>query len=158
MKNHAKINNMKKVATEQSTFENHRREVLWQIWLPVVILVLAFISLAILAAVGTARNPDNGTHWANISLILLIFPLIPAGLIVLAILSMMIYGIAKTLQILPTYSLIARTYIFQLYSFILVWADRLVQPVLWIQSTSAATARFFALIFSRKSRLLKDSN
>lgn len=149
---------MKKATTGQSTLENHRREVLWQIWLPVIILILAFVSLAVLTAVGTARNPNNGTHWSSISIIILILPLIPAGLIMLAILIVMIYGIAKTLQILPTYSLIARTYIFQLYFFILVWADRLVQPVLWIKSASAAAAKFFDLIFSRKSRLLKDSN
>jgi|YNPNPStandDraft_1061719.scaffolds.fasta_scaffold13788_2 hypothetical protein len=155
---HAKINNMKRTTAELSTLEIHRRQVLWQIWLPVTIFVLAFIALATLSAIGTSRNADNGTFLSSISMIVLILPLIPVGLIAIIILAALIYGLAKVLQILPVYSLMIRTYIFQLSYFVLTWANRLVQPVLWLQSTSAGLAKFFSLILSRKSKLLNDPN
>ncbi len=149
---------MKRTTIELSTLEIHRRQVLWQIWLPVALLVLVFIVLAGLSIIGTSYSADSGTHWSSISIVILILPLLPAGLIAIGILAALIYGLAKVLKILPVYSLIVRTYIFQFSFFVLVWANRLVQPVLWLQSTSAAVAKFFNLIFSHKSKLINDPN
>lgn len=145
---------MNRITTQLSTLEIHRRQVLWQIWLPVSLLVLTFIVLAGLSIIGTSYSADNSLHWSSISIIILILPLIPAGLIILLILAVSIYGLAKVLSILPVYSLVVRTYIFQLSFFVLVWTNRLVEPVLWLQSTSAAVAKFFNLIVSHKSKLI----
>lgn len=76
-----------------------RRDVTWQIALPLglaVVAVLALMVLLILPSAAPVRSP-----WADVSLILLIIPTAVFGLVILALLVGLIYGAWYGLRELP---------------------------------------------------------
>ena len=82
------------------THEKHRREVLRQITLPLVI----GIALILIAAIFICRSSTAGASvWADISLIWLIVPMLFAGLLFLIILAATAYGVIKLVTVLPFY-------------------------------------------------------
>lgn len=124
-----------------ATQARHRREVFWQITLPVLVGVA--ISLALIAlAIGAV--PAQASIWADISTIWLITPALIAGVIFLAITVASIYLVVKLIQVLPGYA-------FRIYGFLLLVndqvrqvSDRLVEPILRIEgfkSSARALAR-----------------
>ena len=81
------------------TREKHRREVFWQITIPLVIALIIVIALAILIpVVGTH---DSVSQWADVSLIWLIVPQMFLALITLLILIVLVYVLAGLLKVLP---------------------------------------------------------
>ena len=83
------------------THAKHRREVFWQIVVPLGVGILFVIALAgglIVFEVGDA------SLWADISLIWLIMPVLLMALIPLALLLAMIYLLVIILRDLPPYA------------------------------------------------------
>jgi hypothetical protein len=117
----------------------HRREVLWQITVPLVIFILIFLAMGVLAAAGTA---SQASQLADISLIWLISPTFIFGLITLVVLVALIYGIIRLIVVLPFYS-------FRLYTMLKIYGARLqglgdkaVEPVLRVQAFGASMRTF----------------
>ncbi len=113
-----------------STYQHHKHQVLWQIFVPLFLAILILLVVGVFAGIGTFDNPVNGTRWAGVAIIGLIIPVFLAGVIFLLLLGFISYGLSKLLQITPIYSLIARTYVFKIAFFIHQWADRFVEPVI----------------------------
>lgn len=127
-----------------STFQVHKKQISRQIFTPLFFSILLFILLGILAASGTFNNPANGTRWAGIAIIGMIFPLLFAGLAFLIITILLCLMLAKLLNIVPTYSLILRSYFYQAAFFIRKWSDRAVEPVLKPKILWAGIQRLFS--------------
>ncbi len=107
MANHVKIEAMEEFETpappqrNPTTHLKHRREVLWQITIPLSVGVLVILAMAILAGSSTA---SQASHWADISLIWLITPTLLFTLITLTILIALIYGLVRLILVLPFYT------------------------------------------------------
>ena len=86
-----------------------RRDTIWQIALPLglaVVVVLVLMVLVIAPGGAAVRAP-----WADVSLMLLIIPTAFAGLLVLALLAGVNYGIWFGLGKLPPYFKLAQDYV-----------------------------------------------
>ncbi|MGD0003872.1 MAG: hypothetical protein ABSE06_06570 [Anaerolineaceae bacterium] len=97
--------------------------------------ILVILFLAVLAAVsaGTSASPIV-TNWSHLSLIYMITPALIAGFVVLAVLGLVIFGLARLLDILPVYTRKVQGFFHQVAVFIREWSDKTAQPVLAIKS------------------------
>jgi len=120
------------------THSEHKREVFWQITLPLVIGILV-----ILAAVGaiifsiTQPVTDVG-RWADVSLMWLILPSLFFALLFLILLAGLIYAISFLLRLVPRYALIIQLYFEQARSKVGQLMNLSTEPILRINSIWAA--------------------
>jgi len=113
----------------------HRKQAFWQIWVPLCLSILVILFLAVLAAVSAETSASSTvTNWSHLSLIYMITPALIPGFVVLAVLGLVIYGLARLLDILPVYSRMVQGFFRQMAVFIRMWSDKTAQPVLAIKS------------------------
>ena len=133
------MQNQRAIPTPQAhnpvTRAHHRREILWQVTVPLIVGLLLVAALAggiILSGVG-----DAGL-WADVSLIWLIAPALALALIPLAILAAMIYGLTFLLGALPPYAQRAQQGFEKIEAGVRRNADRAVEPLLRIHTILGA--------------------
>ena len=119
----------------------HRRQVMRQVVLPVVLSALALVGMIVWVSIATFEQGGDVGRWAAVSTIWVIIPTLLGGLVVLAILGGLIYGMARLLNALPYYTGIAQDYIFIARGYIIRGADMVTKPILaldgWLQSMKA---------------------
>jgi hypothetical protein len=113
----------------------HRKQTFWQIWVPFFAVILLFLSLAVLAAISTS-SPTGGvavTKWAHFSVVYLLIPVLLGGFIFLVVSGLLIYGVARLINILPVYTHILQAYVARAAFFIHTKADQSVSPILQVR-------------------------
>lgn len=120
------------------SYQRHRREFMSKILLPVALSALALIGMVIWISIATFNQGGDVGRWAAISTIWVIIPMLVGGLVVLAILVGLIYGMARLLSVIPYYTGIAQDYVFIARGYIVRGADLVVKPILvlngWLQT------------------------
>jgi hypothetical protein len=119
------------------THRRHRREVFWQVTLPIVVGSILLATLAFLAA----QTPsEQAGVWADISAIWLIIPVMMITLLSLVFLVASIYLNMQLIRILPFYSRRVQEW----FSKLAVQVGRLsniaVEPVLRVQGLTASVS------------------
>ena len=124
----------------------HRRQVFWQILLPVILAGAGVIALVVLAAIASTRGSTVTGTWANIATVWLIIPLIFTGLFFAIFIAGMMFLFARLLRNIPTYTRLAQLYL-QIFS---VKVDtilhQVVQPQINMLSRWAAWRSFWKKI------------
>jgi hypothetical protein len=129
----------------------HRKQKLWQIWVPLGIAIALISALLVWAALATLGDPVVGMEWAAISIIFLSLPAMLIGLIILAVLAGLIYLISKLLRVLPYYSLMARTFVYRAGAKLINVTDTLAKPVVFINSLWAGWLKLLERLQLRRS-------
>jgi hypothetical protein len=124
-----------KKARNPETYLRHRREVLWQITLPLGIALVIVVGLAAFIAFGVGMGDQS--QLADIALIQLIIPVMFFSLISLALLGASVYGLFRLLGILPYYFLRAQIFFMRVQLFVMRGSDKVVEPVLRAHAISA---------------------
>ena len=123
------------------SYKRHRRQLISQIILPMVIAGLLFIALIVLINVATFRQNGDVARWAAISTIWIVIPIIIASLIFLAVLVGLVYLMKRLLNITPTYTGLAQDFVHKLMIRIRLAADASVKPVIFVDSIGASINR-----------------
>ncbi|HEY2980026.1 MAG TPA: hypothetical protein VGJ22_02500 [Anaerolineales bacterium] len=98
---------------QHASYLAHRRQVIWQVILPMVLAVLLLIGFALWISFATFRGGADVGRWAAISTIWIVLPVLLAGLIVLVLLLGINYLVMRLRQITPTYTGLAQDYVFR---------------------------------------------
>src|SRR5262245_3590515 len=125
------------------SYLKHRRQLVWQIILPIALTALIIVALIVLVNVATFRDGGDVARWAAISTIWIVIPIMFGLLILLAVLGGLVYLMKKLLNITPTYTSLAQDYVYLAESYIKRAADALVQPVLQLNGILASLIAFF---------------
>lgn len=128
------------------SYLKHRKQVVRQIILPVVIAAVLMIALIVLISLVTFNSNGDVGRWAAISTIWIIIPAILAGLILLAILVGLIYLMARALSALPTYTGIAQDYVYKAKAYIIRGADMAAKPIIAVDGFIEKIRAFFERI------------
>ncbi len=128
------------LSKKTASYQAHRRDFLWQILAPMILVLI----LVIIASVFTAMRPAaTASLWADISTIWLLIPLLVFALITLVVLGGIIYGMAKLLNITPVYTQ-------KLYALIRLAtkkienaADASAKPIFFFEELSASIKSIF---------------
>jgi hypothetical protein len=120
-----------------NTHQKHRRDVFWQITVPLIIGGAIIISFAVLSVI-TATNGGNVSQAADTSLIFLIVPVLIVAFLLLVFLAAFAYGIIWLNINLPPYFYQAQQFMVRLQNIIRLWADKAVEPILRLESAMAS--------------------
>ncbi len=123
--------------TPDERIAQHRRQVLIQVWLPLILGLLIVLFLAGLAILGTIYRSSEVNRWGSISAILLLIPVLLADLVVAAILIASTVGIRKLMEKLPGWLYIVQAFFARIAAAVHNLADRVVAPVIRISSAGA---------------------
>lgn len=116
-----------------------------QVILPVMLGSLLVIGMIVLISIATFKAGGDVGHWAAISTIWIVLPIIIAGLIFLAVLIGFIYLLSRALGVLPRYTGIAQDYVYKARAYLLHAADLAVRPIIvlnsWLEHIKAFIGR-----------------
>ncbi len=131
---------------EHYSYQQHRKQRVTQVILPVMISALLMIAMIALVSLATFRSGGDVGRWAAISTIWIVIPIMIAGLIFLAILIGLIYLMARVLGALPRYTGIAQDYVYKVRAYVLRAADMAVKPILALGGFIENVKAFFERI------------
>lgn len=132
--------------------QNHRRDMLLQIWLPLGLtglLVLAIISLVTLSAFQGGETVSKG---ASVAVIYLVAGWMAAGLIQLALLVLSIRLVSKMYRGLPALGKNIRGAVQIVGQYIQQAADSAARPVIEIERAASAARAFWRALKAQTSR------
>jgi len=125
------------------SYLKHRKQLVWQIIMPMVLTVVLCIVLIVFINIATFRNSGDVARWAAISTIWIVIPIMIGMLIFLAILAGLVYLMMKLLNVTPTYTGMAQHYVFMGVDYVKRAAEMLVKPVLQLNGILAGINSFF---------------
>jgi len=131
------------------SFQKHRREVIWQIFMPVIVGGLIFLGLGLLMILTPTLETSRTGHWAAISIIWLISPLILFTLVLLALIIGLIFLMSKLLKVLPPYLRIGQVYSRVMVFRVQVFCDRLARPFIRWGGWAAGFGRLRSRVIRR---------
>jgi len=118
----------------RESYLKHRRDFTRQILLPIILVTLLGLGFVALAIYGTVVRSAKVSLWADISLISLIIPMMLLALVTLGLVGGMVYGLAKLLGVTPRYTGLVQQYALWLNAEIVLWTDKIIQPVLSLKT------------------------
>ena len=110
--------------------EKSKNEQFLQIYLPLGIFILLAVSFSLLAILNSTTENSNIAHWANISSVILIFPSLFTTLVWVAIVLLIIFGLAKAIKWIPIYISKAYVFIIRVAIFLINGSNKLVSPLI----------------------------
>lgn len=125
------------------SYLRHRKQLTWQIVLPVVLMAILIIALTVLIGFATFRDNGDVARWAAISTIWMVVPIMIAMLILLVLLGGIIYLLWQLLGITPRYTGLAQDYVYRVASMIKRALDALVKQIIEFQAVLASIREFF---------------
>ncbi len=126
-----------------SSYQNHRRQFWFQIFLPVILAVVLIIVVAVITGVAAFGEGGDSPRWSAISTIWLVIPVMVFGLLFLALLVGLIYLLVRTLQVIPPYSSKAQYYVNRGASEAKRFSDMTTRPVLFLEGIKASLKAVF---------------
>ena len=126
----------------------HKRQVTWQIGIPLAVFCLLILAIAFLLVYTSyqQQSPDLTTSWSSISFIFLAIPVILIGFLGLILLSGLIFAISKGIKKVPQLFVLIEYYISIGLSQLAVISNRSVEPIIKFQSWKAILNKFSKII------------
>jgi len=126
-----------------ASYKDHRRQFWLQIFLPMLIAILLIVAVVVWAGIATFGQGGDSPRWAAISIIWLAISILFFSLIILAILIGLIYLLARTLNVIPSYTAKAQYYVNRGASETQRFSDMATKPVLFIKGIRASLKAIF---------------
>ena len=118
----------------------HRRQFIWQILVPFLVMAGLIITGAVLVVSG---GPKQTGVWADVSTIWILAPMLGFALLIAVVLCSLIYGLAKLTQIIPHYTGQAQEFVAAVSAGIYKVADGAAKPIFWFQKAGATIKSLF---------------
>lgn len=125
------------------SYRMHRKQLAWQIILPVVLSALLIVAVVVLVNVATFNQGGDVARWAAISTIWIVIPIMLGLVLVLAVLVGLVYLMKRLLDATPTYTGLAQEYVHKAAIYIKRGADAAVKPVFFVDGLGASIRAFF---------------
>lgn len=123
------------------SLRRHQKQRFWQILLPFGLVTVILLGGTILAAFGGGGG--QARLWADISLIWLILPALFLALLLLALIIAVIYLLARLTRAVPPVTARIQFFSRRLAEGTRQVADRVVQPVVWLEEAGAMLKTLF---------------
>ena len=125
------------------SYLKHRKQLAWQIILPMVLTVVLCIALIVLINIATFRDNGDVARWAAVSTIWIVIPIMIGLLIFTALLGGLVYLMYKLLNVTPSYTGLAQDYVNKAAVYIKRGADAAVKPIINLNGILASISAFF---------------
>jgi hypothetical protein len=125
------------------SYLKHRRQLVWQIVLPVALTAFLILLLIVLINLAAFHRGGDVARWAAVSTIWIVVPIMVAGFLFLALLTGLVYLLKKLLDVTPTYTGLAQDYVHRAAESIKRGADAAVRPIFFLEEIRASVRAFF---------------
>ena len=105
-----------------------------QIILPISLAVLLILAVAVLIALAAFRGTGDVSTWAAIATIWIVIPLMVLMLVLLLLAWTVVWLLSRLLKVSPRYTGIAQEYALMVNEQIVLWTDRIIQPILKLKA------------------------
>jgi hypothetical protein len=126
-----------------SPVADHRRQMLWQVWLPLGISIFIVLVLIILTVAGAAQDSPQISRWGNISAILVIIPVLFIGMLLSVIVLALVFGMTKLLKNMPGWMLSLQLRLVHISLVIRRIADSITKPIMTVNTSTARIRRLW---------------
>lgn len=140
-----------KPVRSQSTnaHSHHNRQRIIQIWLPLGLAAAITLGVAVWAVVAATGPGSTMTHWADVSTVMVILPILLAGVLFLTILIGSIYLTARIYRGLPGLDRKIQAVFYRMEYGVRRAADQVVKPVYKVNGWSASAKALRDMLFRR---------
>lgn len=125
------------------TYAKHRREVFWQITIPLILGAIVLIGLAVWLSLVSFGDQVLAGKWASVSLIWLIIPAMVVTLVIAVILAGLVYLVMKIIQAFPAITFKVEEFMLMVRTRARQITDTAVKPVTATKSGWAAVRALF---------------
>jgi hypothetical protein len=125
------------------TYAKHRREVFWQITIPIILGAIVLIALAVWVSLVSFGDQVLADKWASVSLIWLIIPAMVFTLVFAVILGGLTYLVMKIIQVFPAITFKVEEFMLKVRTRARQITDAAVKPVTATKSGWAAVRVLF---------------
>jgi len=125
-----------------ASVQTHRRQFLWQILLPMILVTLLALAAGVLIFRMSFSGQGAPRLWADVALIWLLAPMLLFALGLAVVLIALIYALARLFKVLPEYTSRVQQVSFAALAWVNRLSDAVVRPVLWIKQAGAAIGLF----------------
>jgi hypothetical protein len=147
------MSNKKKVTKPQKPLtpaELHRKQMAWQVWVPLWASVAIILALVILTIFGAVTQSSQVERWGNLSAVWVIIPVLLTLIIFLVLIGGCVYGMSKLLKAVPGWMLAVQLFMVRVSQIFRQIADAVVRPVISVHQFSAEAKTLGQKIFSKK--------
>jgi heme/copper-type cytochrome/quinol oxidase subunit 2 len=134
-----------------SPVRDYRRQTLWQVWLPLAIIIILVLLLAVLAVIGAVQGSPRVDQWGSIAAIWVIIPLLIVGLVLMALAGGLAFGVSLLLRKMPDWLLQAQLLALRGALAARKVSDTAVQPIIKVNTFSARVSTLRDRVFHRKT-------
>lgn len=121
-------------ATPEERIEEHKRQMLLQIWIPLAVGTLLILAAAVLTVLGAVNGSSQIERWGNLSAVYILIPSSLSSLITIALLVVMIKGLASLIKKLPGWMYLVQALFARIYALVYLAANRAAAPVVSVGS------------------------
>lgn len=139
-----------KLQVKRSPAADHKRQRIWQIWVPLGASIALILALAILTVIGAFQQSPQVERWGNLSAVWVILPVLLVGIIFIAITAACVYGLSRLLIRVPAWMLKLQLLMVHLSLVIRRAADTATKPVMAVNGFSAQMNVLWRELFGKK--------
>ncbi len=124
------------------TLQQHKRQFIWQILIPIILMAVLIIAAALLATFGEASSTSL---WRDVSLIWFLASALILALILIVLLGVVIYGMIRLKKAAPRVTARAQELTLLGALGIRRIADGAAKPFIWLEQAGAAVKSIFKI-------------
>jgi hypothetical protein len=125
---------------ESPTLRQHKRQMVWQIIIPFILMAVLLIAAAVLVTFGKTASTSL---WRDVSLVWLLAPALVLALVAIVVLGAVIYGLARLKKAAPRVTSRAQELTLLGALGIRRIADGTTKPFIWLEQAGAAIRSIF---------------
>lgn len=129
----------------------HRRQMLLQVWLPLIITIIVVLAIAVLSVIGAVQGSSQIDRWGSIAAIWVIIPVLIVGIVLMAIVGGLAFGVAILVRKTPGWMLKAQLLSLRIALIVRRAADAATKPVVKANTLSARAVTLWDRIFHRNT-------
>jgi hypothetical protein len=128
----------------------HRKQRLWQIWVPLIASMIIVLALVIWSIVGAVQGSSQIERFGNLAAVWVIMPVLFSGFIMLVLVAGVAFGVIWLHRKMPGWMLKAQLFMLRVALTTRRAADRATQPVFAVNSVSSRAGTLWNKIFRRR--------
>jgi hypothetical protein len=128
----------------------HKRQLWWQILLPVLLAILFGLAVAVLVVMDGLSGSAQTRLWADISTIWLVIPLLALAMIVVVILVILILGLDRLTRLLPGYTGRIQGFFARAATRVTRIINGVARPIIWIRQAGDSLRSFLSILLKRR--------
>jgi hypothetical protein len=125
----------------------HRKQMVWQVWVPLGASILIVLALMVLTILGAFRQSGQIERWGNLSAVWVILPVLMVIFVFTAITFACVYGMSKLLGKIPGWMLSLQLFMLRVALETRKFADAATQPVVKANTTQTRVKTLWKKVF-----------